>query len=65
MRFETLSVLMGMLNTMTDNNLPANYIKKEEAYVKGLMIEQQLQKKNYTELHRGTTELHRVKENFS
>ncbi len=42
LRFETLSGLMGMLNTMTENNLPADYIKKEEAYVKGLTVEQQL-----------------------
>ena len=33
---------MGMLNTMTENNLPADYIKKEEACVKGLTVEQQL-----------------------
>ena len=43
LRFETLSGLMGMLNTMTDNNLPADYIKKEEAYLKNVTIEQQLQ----------------------
>ncbi|MCK9638395.1 MAG: insulinase family protein [Prolixibacteraceae bacterium] len=46
LRFETLSGLMGMLNTMTENNLPANYIKTEEAYVKGLTIEKQLQMAN-------------------
>jgi zinc protease len=43
LRFETLSGLMGMLNTMTENNLPADYIKKEEAYVKGLTVEKQLE----------------------
>ena len=43
LRFETLSGLMGMLSTMTDNNLPADYIKKEEAYVKGLTVEKQLE----------------------
>ncbi len=43
LRFETLSGLMGMLNTMTENNLPSDYIKKEEAYVKGLTIGKQLQ----------------------
>ena len=42
LRFETLGGLMGMLNTMTGNNLSADYIKKEEAYVKGLTIQQQL-----------------------
>ncbi|MEI6275572.1 MAG: pitrilysin family protein [Prolixibacteraceae bacterium] len=42
LRFETLSGLMGMLNTMTGNNLPADYIKKEEAYVKALTVEQQV-----------------------
>ncbi len=46
LRFETLSGLMGMLNTMTGNNLPADYIKKEEAYVKGLTIDQQLKYTN-------------------
>jgi zinc protease len=43
LRFETLSGLMGMLSTMTDNNLPIDYIKKDEAYVKGLTIEKQLE----------------------
>jgi zinc protease len=43
LRFETLSGLMGMLNTMTSYDLPADYIKKEEAYVKGLTIEKELQ----------------------
>jgi len=46
LRFETLSGLMGMLNTMTGNNLPSDYIKKEEAYVRGLTIEQQLKYAN-------------------
>ena len=46
LRFETLSGLLGMLNTMADYNLPADYIKKEEAYVKGLTIEKQLQYTN-------------------
>ncbi len=43
LRFETLGGLLGMLNVMTDYNLPADYIKKEEAYVKGLTVEKQLQ----------------------
>jgi len=43
LRFETLYGLLGMLNTMTDFNLPADYIKQEEAYVKGLTIDKQLQ----------------------
>ena len=43
LRFETLGGLLGMLNVMTDNNLPEDYIKKEEAYVKGLTVEKQLQ----------------------
>ena len=38
-----VSGLLGMLNVMTDYNLPADYIKKEEAYVKGLTVEKQLQ----------------------
>ena len=46
LRFETLSGLMGMLNTMTDNNLPDDYIKKEEAYLKGITIEKQLEYTN-------------------
>ena len=43
LRFETLSGLMGMLNTMTDNDLSADYIKKEEAYLKSVTVEQQIQ----------------------
>lgn len=43
LKFETLGGLLGMLNVMTDYNLPADYIKKEEAYVKGLTVEKQLQ----------------------
>lgn len=46
LRFETLNSLLGMLNTMTDYNLPPDYIKKEEAYVKGLTVEKQLQVTN-------------------
>jgi len=43
LRFETLYGLMGMLNTMTSYDLPFDYIKKEEAFVKGLTVEKQLQ----------------------
>ena len=46
LRFETLGGLLGMLNTMADYNLSADYIKKEEAYIKGLTIEKQLQYTN-------------------
>lgn len=42
LRFETLGSLLGMLNTMTDYNLPPDYIKQEEAIVKGLTVEKQL-----------------------
>jgi zinc protease len=42
LRFETLGSLLGMLNTMTDYNLPADYIKQEEAFIKGLTIEKEL-----------------------
>jgi len=43
LRFETLGSLIGMLNTMTEYNLPADYIKKEESYVRGLTPEKQLE----------------------
>ncbi|MCX6320681.1 MAG: pitrilysin family protein [Bacteroidia bacterium] len=43
LRFETLNSLLGMLNTMTSYNLPADYIKQEEAFVKGLTVEKQLE----------------------
>jgi zinc protease len=42
LRFETIRNLLGMLNTMTAYNLPADYIKQEEAYLKGLTVEKQL-----------------------
>ena len=42
LRFETLGSLLGMLNTMTSYNLPANYIKQEESFVKGLTVEKLL-----------------------
>jgi zinc protease len=43
LRFETISSLLGMLSTMTSYNLPADYIKQEEAYVQGLTPEKQLE----------------------
>jgi zinc protease len=46
LRFETLGGLLGMLNTMTSYNLPADYIKLEESYVKGLTVEKQLEYAN-------------------
>jgi zinc protease len=36
LRFETNGSLIGMLNTMSAYNLPADYIKREEAFVKDL-----------------------------
>lgn len=42
LRFETLGNLLSMLNTMTAFNLPADYIKQEEAFIKGLTIGKQL-----------------------
>ncbi len=42
LRFETLRSLLGMLNTMTSYNLPANYIKKEENFVKSLTVDKEL-----------------------
>ena len=46
LRFETLGSLLGMLGTMTSYNLPADYIKQEEAFVKSLTIEKQLKLAN-------------------
>jgi zinc protease len=42
LNFETLWNLLDMLNTMAIYGLPADYIKQEEAYVKGLTVEKQL-----------------------
>jgi zinc protease len=42
LRFETLGGLLGMLTTMTDYNLPVDYIKQEESFVKGLTLDQLL-----------------------
>ena len=39
LRFETLGGLLGMLNTMAAYNLPSDYIKQEEAFVKGLTVD--------------------------
>jgi zinc protease len=44
--FETLGSLLGMLNTMTSYGLPADYIKQEEAFVRGLTVEKQLELAN-------------------
>jgi zinc protease len=41
-RFETLGSLLGMINTLSSYNLPLDYIKQEEAFVRGLTIEKQL-----------------------
>lgn len=43
LRFETSGSLLGMLNTMTSYNLPADYIKQEEAFIKGLTVEKELE----------------------
>lgn len=42
LRFETLGSLIEMLNNMSSYNLPVNYIKQEEAFVKGLTVEKEL-----------------------
>ena len=46
LRFETLGSLLGMLNTMTSYNLPADYIKQEESFVRGLTVEKVLELSN-------------------
>jgi zinc protease len=46
LRFETLGGLLGMLGTMTSYDLPADYIKQEEAFVKGLTVEKTLELAN-------------------
>lgn len=45
-RFETLGNLLGMLSTLSSYNLPHDYIKQEEAFVKGLTVEKQLELAN-------------------
>lgn len=42
LNFETLGDLLVMLNTMAMYGLPADYIKQEEAFVKNLTVEKQL-----------------------
>ena len=42
LRYETLSDLLDMLYTMTSYGLPADYIQKEETFVRGLTVEKQL-----------------------
>jgi zinc protease len=43
LRFETLGNLLSMLNTMTSFNLPADFIKQEEKFIRSLTIEKQLE----------------------
>ncbi len=40
--FETLGSLLSMLNNISAYNLPTDYIKKEEAFVRDLTLEKQL-----------------------
>ena len=40
LKYETQRALMGVLNTMTQYNLPADYIIKEEDYVRNLTMEE-------------------------
>ena len=41
--FETLGNLLNMLNNISAYNLPVDYIKQEESFVKGLTIEKQIE----------------------
>jgi zinc protease len=41
--YETLGGLLNMLNTISAYNLPVDYIKKEEAFVRDLTVEKQLE----------------------
>lgn len=43
LRFETPGSLLGMLSTMTAYDLPEDYIRKEEAFVKDLTVEKNLE----------------------
>ena len=40
LRYETQRALLNMLNTMSQYNLPADYISKEENYVRNLTVEE-------------------------
>jgi len=42
LKFETLGNLLGMLDNISSYNLPIDYIKQEEAFVKGLTVEKTL-----------------------
>jgi zinc protease len=46
LNFETLWDLLSMLSTMAMYGLPADYIKQEEAYIKSLTVEKQLEMAN-------------------
>jgi zinc protease len=41
--YETLGSLLSMLNTISAYNLPTDYIKKEEAFVRDLTVEKELE----------------------
>ncbi len=43
LRFETTRNLLGMLNTMTEYNLPVDYIKQEETFVNNLTADEMLE----------------------
>jgi zinc protease len=43
LNFETLGDLLSMLNTMALYGLPADYIKQEEAFIRSLTVEKQLE----------------------
>ena len=43
LRFETIGSLLSMLNTMSSYDLPVDYVKQEEAYVRALTPEKQLE----------------------
>ena len=40
LRFETQRALLGMLNTMTQYNLPSDYISQEENYIRNLTVDE-------------------------
>jgi zinc protease len=46
LRFETLGNLLNMLNTMTAFNLPDDFIKQEEKFIKGLTVDKTLELAN-------------------